>query len=872
MKTCMKNLLFLPALIAGLGFILVGQAAAQTIENSNFETPYVGPPGTTEDWTTYYSFQYNPTGAGWTFTGDAGIAANGSGFAYYNSGTPYGNQFAFLQNYQGVGGSMSQNMTNLPAGNYTFTFMASQRDIAGRDNTQNQGVMVLVDGNNVGSFTPADTSWYSFQTTPISLDAGNHVLTFSTLVAEATVRVDNVTVSNMACQITPYAQFHQGDSTSSVPTSFGLPSTNCEGMRDRAGNLISDNQGRALTVNGGCALCSLSTMLSAFPGFEETTPSSLNNYLTNTVAGYTPNPVKGYISGILVTNSRAASVNWSAVCGFTGNTFYIEPNNTPVNNSTVSNYLSEYFCGYGDGIILRMEEYIENDNGSYTDNGTHFIVVIGSTNNDWSVFDPGWQFVSDYPGRLTSLSGHLSGFKPTGKSFRYFNVVGAMAFHDVNSPINSCAIVADCPIEMRITDPQGQQLGWDSLTQTNVFEIPNGSYIIDYPFSDDGDDNAYPEGDPTGIKTIYIPTPIGGNYQLTAISIGDGPFTTSVQTAGPSVLNQYTNYSGTASVGVQFTNNATVLMRSQIINQPTGQIVVVGSNATFTVTATGTIPLSYQWQKNGTNLTDGGNISGSATTNLTISNVSLPDAGTYSVIVSNTASAASSIGAVLQVTIVQNGDFETGDFTGWTQSGDNSYTFVDDGSQSGIAPYSGNYEATLGTSNSLGYLSQTLPTTVGASYLLSFWLNSPDGQTPNAFLALWNNNTLLDETNLPAFGWTNIRSVVKATGSSAVLQFGFRDDPSYLGLDDISVVPVVELPPPSIATTSLSGMNLVLNGANGLSGGTYYVLMSTNLAQPLSQWTPIATNVLSASGNFNIIVTNAVDSKAPARFYILQLQ
>ena len=268
------------------------------------------------------------------------------------------------------------------------------------------------------------------------------------------------------CTLGAFSKFHQGDGPTNVPTSFGLPSTSCKGMKDRSGNSISDNEGRALTVNGGCALCSLSTMLSAFPGFEDTTPSRLNNYLTNTVGGYTLNPVKGYISGILVTNSRAAHVNWSAVCEFTGNSFYIEPNNTPVNNSTVSNYLSEYFCGYGDGVILRMEEYIKNNSGSYTDNGTHFIVVTGRTNSDWSVFDPGWQFVSDYPGRLTSLSGHMSGFTPTGKSPRYFNVIGGMAFHDVNSPINSCAIVADCPVEMLVTDPHGQQLGWNLLMQT----------------------------------------------------------------------------------------------------------------------------------------------------------------------------------------------------------------------------------------------------------------------------------------------------------------------------------------------------------------------------------------------------------------------
>jgi hypothetical protein len=47
--------------------------------------------------------------------------------------------------------------------------------------------------------------------------------------------------------------------------------------------------------------------------------------------------------------------------------------------------------------------------------------------------------------------------------------------------------------------------------------------------------------------------------------------------------------------------------------------------------ATGSLPLAYRWQKNGTNLSDGGNISGT----LTISNVALNDAGAYTLKVTN---------------------------------------------------------------------------------------------------------------------------------------------------------------------------------------------------------------------------------------------
>ncbi len=80
------------------------------------------------------------------------------------------------------------------------------------------------------------------------------------------------------------------------------------------------------------------------------------------------------------------------------------------------------------------------------------------------------------------------------------------------------------------------------------------------------------------------------------------------------------------------------------------------------------------------------------------------------------------------------------------------------------------------------------------------------------------------------------------------------------------------LPQPGILSVSLSGTSLVLNGFNGASGGKYYVLMSTNLALPLSQWTRVATNVLSASGNFTITATNTVTRNIPQGFYILETQ
>jgi hypothetical protein len=71
--------------------------------------------------------------------------------------------------------------------------------------------------------------------------------------------------------------------------------------------------------------------------------------------------------------------------------------------------------------------------------------------------------------------------------------------------------------------------------------------------------------------------------------------------------------------------------------------------AAFSVGASGTAPLSYQWYFNGTNLTDGPNISGSISNVLTLSNVQTTNGGSYLVAVTNIAGSVTSAVATLMV-------------------------------------------------------------------------------------------------------------------------------------------------------------------------------------------------------------------------------
>ena len=64
------------------------------------------------------------------------------------------------------------------------------------------------------------------------------------------------------------------------------------------------------------------------------------------------------------------------------------------------------------------------------------------------------------------------------------------------------------------------------------------------------------------------------------------------------------------------------------------------------------------------------------------------------------------------------------------------------------------------------------------------------------------------------------------------------------------------------------GGNFILSGVGGTIDGTYYVLATTNLTLPLTNWTAIATDQFDGLGDF--IFTNVAQTNAPQMFYILK--
>jgi hypothetical protein len=210
--------------------------------------------------------------------------------------------------------------------------------------------------------------------------------------------------------------------------------------------------------------------------------------------------------------------------------------------------------------------------------------------------------------------------------------------------------------------------------------------------------------------------------------------------------------------------------------------------------------------------------------------------------------------------LLQNGGFEAGDFSGWTQSGNSEYCNV---TATASYAHSGSYGAEMGPAGSLGYLTQTIPTVAGQAYLLSFWLENIKGGTENEFMASWNGAALVDSVNAAAHAWSQSQFVVIGLDGTSTLQFGFRNDPAYFGFDDVSLTPIA---PPQFQSAVQAG-GLVQFFWNSVPGVSYQAQYTTSLAP--AQWANLGPSFSASETVCSFTDTNTADGE---RFYRVILQ
>ena len=145
-------------------------------------------------------------------------------------------------------------------------------------------------------------------------------------------------------------------------------------------------------------------------------------------------------------------------------------------------------------------------------------------------------------------------------------------------------------------------------------------------------------------------TPLSYQWQKNGANIAgatSSSYTTPATTttdSGSTFNVMVSNSAGSATSNTAMLTVSAAAFAPTITTHPANQTVTAGQTATFSVVATGTAPLSYQWQKNGANIT--GANSASYTTPAT---ASADNGSTFDVVVSNSAGSATSNTATLTV-------------------------------------------------------------------------------------------------------------------------------------------------------------------------------------------------------------------------------
>ncbi|HOC55404.1 MAG TPA: immunoglobulin domain-containing protein [Verrucomicrobiota bacterium] len=250
--------------------------------------------------------------------------------------------------------------------------------------------------------------------------------------------------------------------------------------------------------------------------------------------------------------------------------------------------------------------------------------------------------------RETNPSGAIGSNGGTSGTIEFVGVSGKTG----TTPIPTRTVVAGAWTTLKFNLPQEPVAGF---TGNGILESTTGKAVLEalalVPAGGMGVYNVYLDNFVQVQNAALSWSLEAGAPAGAAIDASTGEFTwTPVAGQGPATYNITVRVtdSGTPTTSATTTFAVTVSAPPVITAQPQSQAVGAGSNVTFSVTATGTAPLSYQWRKNG------GTISGATASSYTLANAQPSDAGSYSVVVANAVGTVTSSNAVLTVSAVEN--------------------------------------------------------------------------------------------------------------------------------------------------------------------------------------------------------------------------
>jgi YVTN family beta-propeller protein len=345
-----------------------------------------------------------------------------------------------------------------------------------------------------------------------------------------------------------------------VSTSIGLQGAGCPNPPP---NDTTSDEGYG-TQRYGCALTSVAAVLNTFNSYASTTPASLDA----PIPAVNGDPERG-----LYSLPGTGDMNWPALPQFLEQCNITTTFAGGCNSATVGESLNDYLTQHivdrinlnkrPDRVILQLcinglgpcppspSDFIQCEKHVASScPSTHYVVALGpnsNATNDWYLFDPGWNIVqgTNTP-NIYTLAGHEQGGFEVEGAVRTFAVYGVKTYSDAGGT-GSLELQGLSPVELMVTDASGLSVGSVS-PGTDIAGIPGSSYSRDFPLADDTG-SSLTLGDPTGIKTAFIPAPSAGPYTVTATGTASGPYTLAIRGVATDGSVQQATVSGTASVG-----------------------------------------------------------------------------------------------------------------------------------------------------------------------------------------------------------------------------------------------------------------------------------------------------------------------------------
>jgi hypothetical protein len=224
-------------------------------------------------------------------------------------------------------------------------------------------------------------------------------------------------------------------------------------------------------------------------------------------------------------------------------------------------------------------------------------------------------------------------------------------------------------------------------------------------------------------------------------------FTTSTSQSGSQYRAVFTNSAGSATTSAATLTVNPAVTAPSITTQPARQTVNAGQSVSFSVTATGTAPLTYQWQK--LSGSTWGNV-GMNSASFTISAAASSDAGSYHVVVANSAGSVTSSTGTLTVNV---SPLVTSNPTSQTVTAGRSVSFS--AAASGSPPPSVQWQVSTNSGSTFTNISGATATT--------YTFTAAATQTGNQFRAVFTNSAGSATTSA-----AKLTVTAPATGSIAI--------------------------------------------------------------------------------------------------------